>query len=157
MKLSSDHRYRLFPDCANDAATGATVAAWLPDRTPHSSYPQTAEFLRRYGSEIPVPEPQAPDPDWGSFRVAMLSNAAYRRITLLASATPAGSLSVQRVENIMAMDSPNLSVLAVMWEQVLAQIPVINKPTSAEVSQWNTIAAAHRMPFTFGGDGKMLI
>lgn len=53
MILSSDGKYKLFPDCANDATTGATVAVWDVNRTPHPSYPYTAEFLAIYGSEIP--------------------------------------------------------------------------------------------------------
>ena len=58
MKLSSDGLYKLFPDSANDAASGATVAAWsLPDRTPHPNYPDTADFLAQYGEEIPPPPP----------------------------------------------------------------------------------------------------
>lgn len=55
---SSDSLYYLYPDCANNAATGATVAVWsLPDRIPHPDYPNTADFLAQYGSEIPDPEP----------------------------------------------------------------------------------------------------
>lgn len=63
MKLSSDGLYKLFPDCANDATTGATVAVWsLPDRTPHPNYPNTAQFLEQYGEEIPEPEPPIEPP-----------------------------------------------------------------------------------------------
>lgn len=55
---SSDGKYYLFPDCANDAATGATIAVWDRNLNPHPNYPYTAEFLAIYGSEIPpFPEP----------------------------------------------------------------------------------------------------
>jgi hypothetical protein len=63
MILSLDGLYKLYPDSANDAETGATVAVWsIPDRIPHPSYPNTAEFLAIYGDEIPpyVPPPE----DW---------------------------------------------------------------------------------------------
>lgn len=57
MVISSDGLYKLFPDCANDATTGATVAVWTPaTREPHPSYPNTADFLAQYGDEIPPPE-----------------------------------------------------------------------------------------------------
>lgn len=57
MKLSSDGLYFLFPDCANDASNGVTVAVWdSVTREPHPDYPNTADFLEQYGNEIPPPE-----------------------------------------------------------------------------------------------------
>lgn len=57
MKLSADGLYKLFPDCANEVSTGATVAVWDPfTKQPHPDYPGTAEFLTIYESEIPEPE-----------------------------------------------------------------------------------------------------
>jgi hypothetical protein len=53
MHLSNDQKYLLFPDCANCASTGKTIAVWDIDRTPHPNYPNTAEFLAIYGDEIP--------------------------------------------------------------------------------------------------------
>ncbi len=58
MILSADSKYYLFPDCANDADSGATVAVWDSNFQPHQNYPETAEFLAIYGSEIPPFEDQ---------------------------------------------------------------------------------------------------
>lgn len=58
MRISSDGLYRLFSDCANSMATGATVAVWdAITKTPHPDYPNTSIFLIQYGDEIPPYEP----------------------------------------------------------------------------------------------------
>jgi hypothetical protein len=158
--LSSDGLFQLFADCIIDAHTEEMVAVWDVDtKAPHANYPRTLELMQRYSDEIPPPvfEVETISPNWSGFRTGMLSNWGYQRITLLAAATPAGNLAVQRTENAMTMSEPNLAVIVMLWEQILAQIPLANKPTSAEIGQWNGLVIANHMPFTFTADGKMRV
>ena len=156
MTFSSDGKYKLFADCANDAATGATVAVWnASNHSPNSNYPNTATFLAQYGSQIPAPETSTTTPDWSGFRVAMLKNSGYQRITLAANLDNNGRLAVTRVETAMSMDSPNLQVIEVLWEMVITALPPLSKPTATEIGQLNALATANSIPFSFKADGKI--
>lgn len=156
MTFSSDGKYKLFADCANDAVTGKTVAVWnASTHAPHASYPNTATFLAQYSSQVPAPATPAPTPDWSAFRVAMLKNSGYQRITLAANLDNNGRLAVTRVETAMAMDSPNLQVIEALWEMVITALPPLSKPTATEIGQLNALTTANYIPFTFKSDGKI--
>lgn len=99
-----------------------------------------------------VEPPQEPDPpifpNYLEFRVAMLQNPAYDRVTLASNI-----LRVTRMETAISQNPPELSIVATMWGVLIDELAV--KPTTVEVKGWNAIAKATNVPLTFGKDGKM--
>ena len=90
-------------------------------------------------------------PDWGVFKLGMLSNAAYLRI---AEAT-AAQRAVSRVEAFFASDQDNWPVAAMLWQQMLSGCDAEHLPTPAEVEGWRQIAAAANMPIQFSNLGYL--
>jgi hypothetical protein len=105
----------------------------------------TWEFIRNW-----IPPEQ---PDWSAFRLALLSNPAYKRSTLVISATMAGVLLVQRLENAAAMNEPPVDVIVMLWNSMVKNLPKTQAIAPEEVEQWRAISAAAHVPLKFEDGG----
>lgn len=97
-------------------------------------------------------------PRWREFNLAMFSNSGYNRVvqattnqretySLVAVLSPAAYTGV----------SPDLALIKSLWDSIINGLAVLNKPTTAEVAQWNTIAQQNFVPFSFQSDGELLL
>jgi hypothetical protein len=89
-------------------------------------------------------------PDYLSFRMAMLRDSGYDRVTLASNV-----LRVTRLETAVAQNPPELPVVAAMWEAIIQELT--EKPKAAEIESWNTIASDNNVPLKFDKDGKMIL
>jgi hypothetical protein len=94
-------------------------------------------------------------PDWGSFRLALLSNPAYQRSTLAVSGKTQGILLVQRLENAAAMAEPPIAVIVMLWNGVINSLPKEMPIATEEVKEWQAIATATNVPLSFTDNGSM--
>jgi hypothetical protein len=117
------------PQPADDAEWDATLKSWV---TP------------------PEPLPPPPQPDYLAFRMGMLRDPGYDRITLASNV-----LRVTRMETAVTQNPPELPIVAAMWGMLIDELS--EKPKAAEVKAWNVIAHACNVPIKFGKDGKMVL
>lgn len=89
-------------------------------------------------------------PDYLSFRMAMLQDAGYDRITIASNV-----LRVTRLETAVAQNPPELPVVVMMWGVIIEELT--EKPKAAEIKAWNAIASSCNVPIKFGKDGKMIL
>ncbi|MEO1444792.1 MAG: hypothetical protein AAFV46_00890 [Cyanobacteria bacterium J06635_11] len=96
----------------------------------------------------PQPEPIR-QPDWGDFKLAMLGNGAYQKL----SESTSSKLAVTRLETLFATQVDNWAVAQQLWQLMIGGCPEQSRPTAFEVAQWNAIAAGTQMPITFDDKG----
>jgi hypothetical protein len=116
---------------------------------PHQ--PSEAHFWDFSAKEwiLPPPPPEPlPQPDYLGFRVGMLRDAGYDRVTLASNV-----LRVTRMETAVSQNPPELPIVAAMWGVLIDELS--DKPTAAEIKSWNAIASSTNVPLTFGKNGKM--
>lgn len=89
--------------------------------------------------------------EWGVFRMAMLSNAAYQRV----SGATSVQRSVSRLESYFATEAENWAVARMFWQQMIAGCPQAALPSAEEVATWNQIATQANMPLGFNANGQM--
>lgn len=141
-----------FCECANDATTGATVWINGSDAYTAETNPLTAQFLEMgydLSDRPDLAEPIILPPDWAGFRLNMIQDGAYQRVTAAASATTTGNLAVQRLEISISVTDPQPNVIAVLWAVFMNEVPEADRPNADEVYQWSVIAANNNMPFRF--------
>ena len=99
---------------------------------------------------------QPPEPiallEWGQFKLAMLSNAAYVRV----AERTTNQRSVSRIENYFTAEIENWPVAAMLWEQMIAGCIEGIGPTPEEAAGWTAIAQASNMPIEFTSDGYLV-
>ncbi|MEL6553593.1 MAG: hypothetical protein AAFQ63_09060 [Cyanobacteria bacterium J06621_11] len=104
---------------------------------------------------MPAPENATPEDisliAWGDFKVAMLSDLAYQRV----SEATAAQRAVSRIETYFAAEVENWPVAAMFWGQMVRACPTEQAPTEAEATAWNQIAAAMNMPIEFTSNGYL--
>lgn len=93
----------------------------------------------------------APDPEWGGFRAALYSNAAWMRVL---DANPAVS-SVIVASLFQASQNPSLLVeVTVLWN---GAIEGMETPLSAEeIDSLNAIASSNHIPLRLDENGVMV-
>lgn len=100
-------------------------------------------------------------PDWGAFNRGMILNNGYNR---LASQT-LNQRNVTRLETLLSptgytdggLSPSDYPLLKSLWDEATSGLPLLGKPTNAEINSWNAIAHSNNMPFSFGQDGKMVL
>lgn len=92
-------------------------------------------------------------PNWGTFRVAMLTNQAYARVI----AASANQRAVSRVESYFATEVENWPIAASLWQQMMTGCPIESKPKPEEAAGWTAIAQQTSMPFSFSASGDFQV
>lgn len=102
---------------------------------------------------MPAPKDRKLEPantaDWGSFKVAMLTDAAYQRASNLSK----DPLSVTRLETFFSVQGETLAVAVQLWAAMMKDMPTAGVPTTTNVAKWNAIAQQTHMPITFNEEG----
>lgn len=93
------------------------------------------------------------DIDWGAYRIAMLQDSAYQRVTALTT----DQRSVGRIETFFAIEAEQWPIAIALWEQMITGCPDEAMPTAAEAVQWENIASTNAMPISFDESGAMRI
>lgn len=94
-------------------------------------------------------EDNTPAPKYLEFRVGMLRDPAYDRITLASNV-----LRVTRLETAVSQNPPELPIVMAMWGVLIDELT--EKPTAADVKRWNAIASSNHIPVKFDKSGKMV-
>lgn len=90
-------------------------------------------------------------PDWGAFRLAMLMNKAYQRVSVAST----DQRAVSRIETYFSTETENWPIAALLWQQMMTGCPVESKPKTQEVAAWTAIAKQTNMPFSFSDSGDL--
>ena len=99
------------------------------------------------------PEPEAFDlPEWGDFKLAMLSDTAYQRV----SSQTSEQRSVSRTEMLFTSENENWPLAALLWGQMIGGCPEDLRPTAEESARWTQIAASTNMPIKFIDTGQLM-
>jgi hypothetical protein len=100
--------------------------------------------------EDPKSQPVAM-PQWGAFKLAMLQNQAYGRV----SAATSQQRAVSRIETYFSTEVENWPVASMFWQQMLTTCPLDKKPSAEEANVWTVIAWRTNMPIKFNAEGYM--
>lgn len=90
-------------------------------------------------------------PDWGTFKVQMFSDAAYRRV----SAACPEPLIISRLETFFAIQGDEYGLAMQLWGGMIQLCPADKRPTAAEATQWEQIASTNDMPIKFTETGQL--
>jgi hypothetical protein len=90
-------------------------------------------------------------PQWGAFRMAMLTNQAYQRI----SKASVDHRAVTRLESYFAIEADQWQTGAMFWRQILEGCPKESLPTVKEAEGWALLANQTNMPISFNPQGYM--
>jgi hypothetical protein len=108
------------------------------------------------GDEFTIPEPEAIAPrNWATFRLGMLSNPAFRRITDKANCHQIDGAAIASEINQNPPNEPSVSALTLIWNNIITNLPQGVEPTTLEVSGWQAIADAANVPLLFQSDGTL--
>jgi len=99
-----------------------------------------------------VPQP-ANSPDWSAFKVAMLSDASYQRVSTVAE----NQLSVGRLETFFSIQGGDLAIAVKLWELMISSVPDSMQPVADEAAVWAAIADKNDMPITFDSIGLLKV
>lgn len=99
-----------------------------------------------------VPRP-AISSNWGDFQLAMLSNAAYQRVSTVAE----NQLVVNRLERFFAVQGEALEIAMQLWEAMISSCPPSMQPVASEAAEWSAIAADNDMPIAFDSSGLLVV
>lgn len=102
---------------------------------------------------MPAPSERKTEPaileDWGSFKLGMLQNQAYQRV----SQASTDKLSVSRIETFFSIQGEELQAAVMLWEAMMKGVEEEVRPSAFEAGQWRAIARATHMPITFNEEG----
>ena len=135
---------------------GRTIAILLANGSLHPNYDTT----EARSASVQYPNYRADkvqsvaEPNWKGFSTAMIENAGYKRIYALASLS--NSVLAQQVQIALSATNLEVNVLRPLWLSMLNTIIALNKPTAAEVAQWNLIAKNTKVPLSFASDGSIV-
>ena len=124
-----------------DAGVGAIA---LPDNSP------VGIGWAYANGEFTAPQPPAPEPDWGSFRVAMATLPSY--LTIASAMEGAAPVALQQLQIAIAANPPNLQFVISIWNALIATGVII--PANG-VDEWNAIAIATNVPLSYGLSGNL--
>ena len=88
--------------------------------------------------------------DWGTFKIAMLSDEAYQRVSQLSD-----KLTVGRVETFFSIEGEEIEIAVHLWKLMIQAVPEAQRPVSTEVERWKAITRATHMPITFDDHGLL--
>lgn len=88
-------------------------------------------------------------PDWGGFKVQMMSDAAYQRVADRSK----NRLAVNRLESLFTSQIENWDIACLLWGQMVAACIDELRPTAAEVDKWRAISNRTNMPIEFNDSG----
>lgn len=148
-------------DSINDASTGRTIAVINTDGSLNAKYNTTeaqqikAQYQPTMWARADQATATAQQPDYLSFRIGMLSDTGYNRISAVACSSASGQLASQRIEIEFRAADVYLAILPQLWKTLIDILPIVSKPTSAEIQQWNTLASSTHMAFTFDASGYL--
>lgn len=91
--------------------------------------------------------------DWSGFKLAMLSHAAYQRVSNVAE----NQLAVNRLETFFSIQGEELPLAAQLWKAMISSCPASMQPVAAEAAEWDAIAAENDMPITFDSSGLLQV
>jgi hypothetical protein len=92
-------------------------------------------------------------PQWGAYRLAMLTNQAYQRV----SGATSDQRAVSRIEAYFSTEVENWPIAKILWGQMMVGCPVAAKPSTAEAGGWTVLAEKTNMPFSFNDLGEFQI
>ena len=105
---------------------------------------------------MPAPEEKviesAAFADWGEFKIAMLSDEAYQRVSQLSD-----KLTVSRVELFFSVEGEQLGLAVQLWVWMIQAVPEAQRPNASEAGRWKAIARAAHMPITFDEEGLLKV
>lgn len=137
----------------NDRPTPPSGYRWSAiDRTSSEQYPHG--FITYHFDDPPIEDlPPVLAPNWAQFRLGMLANPGFLRV--VAYGQPIFQASLASEINQNPPNEPNVGAIALIWNQIIASLPLGTEPTEAEVASWNAIATAASVPLTFNPDGSL--
>ena len=101
--------------------------------------------------QFTAPQPPTPEPDWGSFRVAMATLPSY--LAIASAMEGAAPVAFQQLQIAIAANPPNLQFVVFTWNALIATgltIPVNG------VDEWNAIAIAANVPLSYDPSGSLV-
>ena len=125
------------PDAGVDAIA-------LPDNSP------VGEGWAYANGEFTAPQPPTPEPDWGSFRVAMATLPSY--LTIASAMEGAAPVAFQQLQIAIAANPPNLQFVISLWNALITTGLTI--PANG-VDEWNAIAIASNVPLRYTVSGTL--
>jgi hypothetical protein len=100
----------------------------------------------------PNPQSQAVKlPEWGAFKLEMLGNQAYQRL----SSKSLAQRAVSRLESLFSIESENFVMASAFWQQIMRECPREFLPGADEAKTWKEIAQRTNMPISFNDEGYM--
>jgi len=100
--------------------------------------------------QFTAPQPPTPEPDWGSFRVAMATLPSY--LTIASAMEGAAPVALQQLQIAIAANPPNLQFVISLWNALIATGLTI--PTNG-VDEWNAIAIGANVPLKYAVSGTL--
>ena len=116
----------------------------LPDNSP------IGEGWAYANGEFTAPQPPTPEPDWGSFRVAMATLPSY--LAIASAMEGAAPVALQQLQIAIAANPPNLQFVVSIWNALIATGVMI--PANG-VDEWNAIAIAANVPLRYTVSGTL--
>ena len=101
--------------------------------------------------EFTAPQPPTPEPDWGSFRVAMATLPSY--LTIASAMEGAAPVAFQQLQIAIALEPPNLQFVVSIWNALIATGLTI--PANG-VDEWNAIAIESSVPLSYDLSGNLV-
>ena len=117
----------------------------LPDNSP------VGEGWAYANGEFTAPQPPTPEPDWGSFRVAMATLPSY--LTIASAMEGAAPVAFQQLQIAIAASPPNLQFVVSIWNALIATGLTI--PANG-VDEWNAIAIQSSVPLSYDLSGNLV-
>jgi len=100
--------------------------------------------------EFTAPQTPTPEPDWGSFRVAMATLPSY--LTIASAMEGAAPVALQQLQIAIAANPPNLQFVISLWNALIATGVTI--PANG-VDEWNAIAITANVPLSYDLSGNL--
>lgn len=106
-----------------------------------------------------TPDPGSGPKDWPQVRQALFVDSAYVAFAEAAgSAGVAGVQAVQRLEGAALAGSTEWALIASLWNAVLAQVGVSDRPTAADYDRFQGYIMAGNLPLTIDNQtGQMSV
>lgn len=146
-------------DAINRVPDGATVPTWDANDPITIAYHDWLEQNPEFDTSDHPAQPEATaDENMLGYRIDMLSNPGYLRVTLAAAASPQGMLLVTRLEAALTFEKPHWKTVQALWGQILGTLSILAKPTASEVAAWNTIAQNRNITaIAFAANGQITL
>lgn len=114
----------------------------------------TNEWVANSNSELQAFMQQR-QANWRGFAGAMMEDAGYDRVTnvVMGLSLSKGKIIIVNLTAAIGYDAPNIAVVKKLWNEMVGYLTLLQKPTTAEVAEWNRLANLYSVPVTFGSGG----